>query len=137
MWVSNGIHHHYAGDKFVPGFSQEFVVNTLQALPSEHLPVDADQLDVLLSEVLPVMFDPTVMPLHKNQSAGVDLLATSASNYYDGVTQAEAEAFYNAMKDPNDTEPISYGLNSQLVKENGVVKENVYRVGGQIGRAHV
>ena len=79
--------------------------------------------------IVPVVFDPTVMPLHKNQAADVDLLMTSASNYYDGVTQAEAEAFYNAMKDPNDTEPISYGLTSRLVKKDGVVQEETYCVG--------
>ena len=131
VWVSNGIHHHYSGDKFLPGFSPEFFVTSLQALPIEQLPLkDGESFEDLMGVIVPVVFDPTVMPLHKNQAADVDLLMTSASNYYDGVTQAEAEAFYNAMKDPNDTEPISYGLTSRLVKKDGVVQEETYCVGG-------
>ena len=136
VWVSNGIHHHYAGDKFVPGFTQEFFVNSLQALPQEELPLgEGESFDELMAVILPVMFDPSVKPLHKNQAADADLLLTSASNYYEGVTQAEAEAFYNAMKDPNDLEPISYGLTSRLVKKDGIVQEEVYRVGGKYSDA--
>lgn len=131
VWVSNGIHHHYAGDKFRPGFSQEFFENAVRALPAEKLPLKEGQtVDAFLAEITPVIFDPAVMPLHKNQAAGADLLLTSASNYYDGVTQAEAEAFYSAMQDPNDPEPISYGLNSKLVKKDGKLVEETYKVGG-------
>ena len=103
FWVSNGIHHHYAGDKFVPGFTEEFFVTTLQSVPQEELPLaEGQSFDDLMEVVLPVMFDPSVKPLNKNQAAGEDLLLTSASNYYEGVTPAAAEAFYNAMTDPND-----------------------------------
>ena len=82
------------------------------------------------AKILPVIFDPSVDAIHKNQTAGDDLILTSASNYYDGVTQTEAENFYNAMKNPNDETPISYGLNSKLVKKDGKIFEEVYKVGG-------
>ena len=86
--------------------------------------------DETLKEILPVMFDPNVMPKRMNQAAGADIVATSAVNFYEGVTQKEVEAFYNAKKDPNDTTPISYGLNSKVVKENGQVTEQVWKLGG-------
>lgn len=131
VWVSNGIHHHYSGEKFVPGFSQPWFEEMIGNLPVEKLGLrEGQEVSDLLNDIMPVIFDSSVMPQHKNQAAGVDLIATSASNYYDGVTQAEAEAFYNAMKDPSDAEPISYGLNSKLVKRDGVIVEDVYRVGG-------
>ena len=82
------------------------------------------------SEIFPVIFEPTYMPKRVNQADGQDLILTSACNYYDGVTQAEAEAFYDQLKDPNDLTPISYGLNSRLVKENGVVSEKVWKLNG-------
>ena len=131
VWVSNGIHHHYAGDKFVPEFSQDFFEQAVRSLPADKLPLrDGESVDALLNEIVPVIFDPNVLPKRTNQEAGADLVLTSAGNYYDGVTQAEAEAFYDAMKDPNDAEPVSYGLNSKLVKRDGIVGEEVYKVGG-------
>ncbi len=130
VWVSNGIHHHYAGDKFTPEFSQAFFDQAVRSLPAEKLPLNGGTVDELLATIDPVIFDPNVLPKRTNQEAGVDLILTSACNYYDGVTQAEAEDFYNQMKDPNDAEPISYGLNSKLVKRDGVVQEDVYKVGG-------
>ena len=130
VWVSNGIHHHYAGDKFTPEFSQAFFDAAVRALPAEKLPKNAGSVDELLSTLDRVIFDPTYLAKRTNQAAGVDLIETSACNYYDGVTQAEAEDFYGKMKDPNDAEPISYGLNSKLVKRDGVVQEDVYKVGG-------
>ena len=92
-------------------------------------------VEQLCDEVFPVIFDPKVMPKRVNQADGEDLILTSACNYYDGVTQAEAEAFYAAMKDPKDETPISYGLNSRLVKENGKLVEKVWKVGGLYGQA--
>ena len=89
----------------------------------------------LCDELSPVIFDPTVMPKRVNQAAGEDLVLTSACNYYDGVTQKEAEDFYNAMKDPKDETPVSYGLNSRLVKENGKIQEKIWKVGGLYGQA--
>ena len=136
VWVSNGIHHHYSGDKFVPGFSEPWFEEALMQIPAERLPLrDGQEVSDMMAEIMPVIFDPSVMAIHKNQAAGVDLIETSASNYYEGVTQAEAEAFYNAKKDPNDAEPISYGLNSRLVKRDGVIVEDVYKVGGLYSEA--
>ena len=131
-WVSNGIHHHYSGAKFVAEFSQPWFEEAFGALDPEVLPLKEGQSAAeLLAMMNGYLFDPTVAPLHKNQAAGVDLLATSSSNYYDGVSQKEAEDFYNAMKDPNDAEPIMFGMNSKLVKgEDGVIYEDVYKIGG-------
>ncbi len=131
-WVSNGIHHHYSGAKFVPEFSQPWFEEAFGALAPEVLPLKEGQSAAeLLAMMNGYLFDPTVAPLHKNQAAGVDLLATSSSNYYQGVSQKEAEDFYNAMKDPNDPEPIMYGMNSKLVKgEDGVLYEDTYKIGG-------
>ena len=131
-WVSNGIHHHYSGAKFVPEFSQPWFEEAFGALAPEALPLkDGQSAAELLAMMNGYLFDPTVAPLHKNQAAGVDLLATSSSNYYQGVSQKEAEDFYNAMKDPNDAEPIMFGMNSKLVKgEDGVLYEDTYKIGG-------
>ncbi len=136
VWFSNGIHHHYACDKFVPGFTPDFFKKALQSVDAAKLPLaDGQTLDQLCDEVFPVMFDPAVMPKRVNQADGKDLVLTSASNYYEGVTQAEAEAFYNAMKNPQDTMPVMFGMNSRLVKENGKVYEKVWKVGGLYGKA--
>ena len=136
-WVSNGIHHHYSGAKFVPEFSQPWFEEAFGALAPEVLPLKEGQSAAdLLAMMNGYLFDPTVAPLHKNQAAGVDLLATSSSNYYQGVSQKEAEDFYNAMKDPNDAEPIMFGMNSKLVKgEDGVIYEDTYKIGGLYSEA--
>lgn len=125
VWFSNGIHHHYSEDKFLPEFTQDWFVAAC-----EQAGVKYDE------EILPVMFDPTVMTKRMTAQAGVDLVAGSAGNYYgEGVTQAEAEAWYAAHKD-NSPEPLWIGLNSQLVKgENGEIEERVYKVGGLYGAA--
>ena len=122
VWFANGIHHHYASDKFQPEFTQEWFVNACA------------EAGVTYDEaILPVMFDPTVMPKSLSLD-GEDLLLASANNYYEGVTQAEAEAYYEAHKD-NSAEPLWIGLNSKLVKENGQVVERVYKVGGMYSAA--
>lgn len=123
VWFSNGIHHHYSEDKFLPEFTEEWF---RKACADAGVKYD--------EEILPVMFDPDVMAKRTNQAAGQDLVLTSAGNYYEGVTQAEAEAYYAAHKD-NSPEPLWIGLNSKLVKEDGVVKERVYKVGGMYGEA--
>ncbi len=131
VWFSSGIHHHYGAEKFVPGFSEEFFRKAVLAVDAKLLPLQEGQTAEQLCDLLvPVIFDPAVMPKRVNQADGADLVLTSACNYYDGVTQAEAEAFYNNLKDPQDTTPVSYGLNSRLVKENGKVVEKVWKVGG-------
>ena len=122
VWFANGIHHHYASDKFQPEFTQEWFVNAYAEAG-----VSYDEA------ILPVMFDPTVMPKSLSLE-GEDLLLASANNYYEGVTQAEAEAYYEAHKD-NSAEPLWIGLNSKLVKENGQVVERVYKVGGMYSAA--
>ncbi len=136
VWFSNGIHHHYGCEKFVPGFTPEFFKQALASVDAAELPLaDGQTLEQFCEEVFPVIFDPTVMPKRVNQADGEDLVLTSACNYYEGVTQKEAEAFYNALKDPKDETPVSYGLNSRLVKENGKVQEKVWKVGGLYGQA--
>lgn len=136
VWFSNGIHHHYGCEKFVPGFTPDFLRKALLSVDASTLPLAEGQtVEQLCDEVFPVIFDPTVMAKRVNQADGEDLVLTSACNYYDGVTQQEAEAFYNALKDPKDETPVSYGLNSRLVKEDGRVQEKVWKVGGLYGAA--
>lgn len=136
VWFSNGIHHHYGSEKFVPGFTLEFFRQAVQSVDAATLPLAEGQtVEQLCEEVFPVIFDPTVMPKRVNQAAGEDLVLTSACNYYDGVTQQEAEDFYNALKNPQDETPVSYGLNSRLVKEDGKIQEKVWKVGGLYGQA--
>ena len=136
VWFSSGIHHHYSADKFEPGFTPEFFCEALASVDASKLPLAKGQtIDELCQEVFAVIFDPTVMPKRVNQADGEDLVLTSASNYYDGVTQAEAEAFYNNLKDPKDETPVMYGMNSRLVKENGKVVEKVWHTEGLYGEA--
>ena len=136
VWFSNGIHHHYGSEKFVPGFTPEFFRQAVQSVDAATLPLAEGQtVEQLCEEVFPVIFDPTVMPKRVNQAAGEDLVLTSACNYYDGVTQQEAEDFYNALKNPQDETPVSYGLNSRLVKEDGKIQEKVWKAGGLYGQA--
>ena len=136
VWFSNGIHHHYAADKFVPGFTPEFFKQALESVDAAKLPLaEGETLEALCEEVFPVIFDAKVMAKRVNQADGEDLVLTSASNYYDNVTQAEAEAFYGKMKNPNDTMPVMFGMNSRLVKENGKVQEKVWKSGELYGQA--
>ena len=136
VWFSSGIHHHYSADKFAPGFSEDFFRKALASVDSAKLPLAEGQtLAELCDEVFPAIFDPAVMPKRVNQADGEDLVLTSASNYYDGVTQAEAEMFYNNLKDPKDETPVMYGMNSRLVKENGKLIEKVWHTEGLYGEA--
>lgn len=138
IWFGNGIHHHYAQDKFTPQFSQTFFDAQIKALPAEKLPLaKGETVDQMLSVIDPIIFDPTIMAKRVNQADGEDLIVTSANNLYEGVTQAEVEDYFNALKDPNDLTPISYGLNTKVVKENGKVVEKPYKVGGLYSRAIV
>ena len=114
VWFANGIHHHYSNDKFVPEFSQPYFEAVIASIPAEKL----GELAGLQGEVVRSIFDPAYAQTRLNQSAGVDMIAASANNYYGGeLTQEEVEAYYTARTDANDPEPISYGLNSRLVKE--------------------
>lgn len=123
VWFGNGIHHHYSMDKFTPEFSREYFDGLVSGLPASEVPADIDTLKRLI-------FDPAFMAKKVNQADGVDLIATSATNLYDGVTQAEVEAYYAARKDTTIAEPISYGLNTRVAKVNGEVVEQTYKVGG-------
>ncbi len=136
VWVSNGIHHHYATDKFAPGFSKTFFADAVRSVNPDSLPLSqGESVQQLIDKLTPILFDPTLYAKRVNQKEGQDLISTSACNYYQGVTQPEAEAFYNAMKKPNDNTPVSYGLNSRLVKENGRLVENVWKEAGLYGPA--
>lgn len=124
----NGVYHHYSMDKFVPGFSKAWFANEVAKLvKAKQLTVAPEKLDILEK----VIFDPEFMPKRVNQAAGEDLILTSACNLYDNISQPEVEAYYAALKDTTDLPPISYGLNSRLVKTpDGVIKEEVYKLGG-------
>ena len=136
IWFSNGIHHHYSYDKFNPGFSADYLRSLITMVEPKKLPLQIGQsVDDFCEEIFPVIFDPTIDAKKLNQSEGEDLLLTSASNYYDGVSQSEAESFYEAQKDSTDKTPVMYGLNSRLVKEMGVLKEKVWKSGGLYAEA--
>lgn len=125
VWFGNGIHHHYSTDKFTPAFSREFLERQLGAEQAE-----------AKSELLNLIFDPTIAAKRVNQVAGEDLVVTSANNLYGpGVTQAEVEAYYASIKTPNDSTPVSYGLNTRIAKENGAIVEQRYMLGGLYGEA--
>ena len=133
VWFSSGIHHHYAEDKFIPTFTPEFFKSCLQQVDASNLPLRKGQtLEQFVAEITPVIFDPAVLAKRTVQSGNRDLIEASANNYYgEGMTEKEVEAFYTAMKAGQDTiSPISYGLNSRLVKENGKIVEKVWKVGG-------
>ena len=132
VWFANGIHHHYAEDKFEPGFTKEFFAECISQLDKSTLPLREGQTtEQWITEIAPVIFDPTVMPKRTVQSGDKDILLASANNYYEGgVTQKEAEIFYANMKSPNDKTPVSFGLNSRLSKKDGQLEEKVWKVGG-------
>ena len=133
VWFANGIHHHYAEDKFQPGFSAEFLKKAISQLDPALVPVRPGQsIEAFTEEICQVILDPTVLPKRTTQSGDQDLIQASANNYYgEGLTQKEVEDFYASQKnDPTDMTPISYGLNSRLVKENGQIQEKVWKVGG-------
>lgn len=124
VWFGNGIHHHYSMDKFTPAFSREFLEEQIAALPDSAVPASS-------AELVELVFNPEIAAKRVNQVAGQDLIATSANNLYGpGMTQAEVEEYYNALKNPNDSTPVSYGLNTRVVKENGRIVEQPYKLGG-------
>ncbi|MBP3537802.1 MAG: dihydrofolate reductase, partial [Muribaculaceae bacterium] len=124
VWFGNGIHHHYSMDKFVPGFSRTFLEEQIAALPQGKVADNA-------ADLVEVIFNPAIAPKRVNQAAGADLVATSATNFYEpGLTQAEVEAYYSGIKKANDPTPVSYGLNTRLKKVDGKIVEEQYRLGG-------
>ena len=138
VWFSSGIHHHYGCEKFVPPFTADELRAAARQIAREKLNLPAEQtVDDLCDELIPVMFDPTVMPMRVNQKDGDDLVLTSGCNYYaPGITQAEAEKFYTERKAPLDPRPVMMGMNSRLVRNaDGELTERVWRVGGLYGSA--
>ena len=136
VWFSNGIYHHYGCEKIMPAFSEDYLRSVLRQVDSRRLPLaDGQTVDTLCDELFPVIFDSTVLPKRVNKADGEDLLLTSACNFYEGVSQAEAEAYYSAKKDENTPNPPSYGLNSTLVKRDGIVAEEVWTSHGRYGNA--
>ena len=127
VWFSNGIYHHYGCEKFKPEFSEDFLKKCLKIVDATRLPLKEGQsIDDLYNEIAPVIFNPEILSKRVNKTDGVDLVATSACNFYQNVTQQEAEEFYAAMKEVDGHESPSYGLNTTLVKEDGVIKEKVW-----------
>ncbi len=139
VWMGNGIHHHYSEDKFTPEFSKAFFADAIKSIDAQkfkNVLQPGETVDNLIDKLTPIIFDPSVMPKRSNQAEGADLIQTSSVNYYgEEITQAEVEAFYRTMKNSSDLRPISYGLNSKLVKEDGKIVEKVWKVGGMYSAA--
>lgn len=134
VWFSNGIYHHYGCDKFKPEFSKDFFCDAYNSLSYERLALGSEEeKNNLLNEILPVIFDADYLPKRVNKAEGVDLIKTSACNFYEDVSQSEVESFYNGMKVEGDARPVSYGLNSKLTKQNGKLTELVYKANGMYG----
>lgn len=136
VWFSNGIHHHYASDKFIPGFSAEYFSSLIKESEGVTFPLAEGQtLDDYITFLEPILFDPSVDPKKVSQDATKDLVTQSAVNFYDGVTQAEVEEYYKSITDEDDPTPISYGLNSRVVKKDGKVVEEIASANGMYGPA--
>lgn len=138
VWFSNGIHHHYSMRKLQPGFDAAYFASLVSGSPKAEFPRIAGSIDnneALVAFLNPILFDPNVAAKRVNQDAGVDLVQTSANNFYEGVSQAEVEAFYAKQKVKDDPTPIWYGLNSKIVKENGKLVEKTWKSGGMYGQA--
>ena len=137
VWLANGIHHHYSSDKFTPTFSANFFIEELNKINTEELFLkNEESVEHMLTNILPVMFDPAIDAKRINMEDGIDMVMQSAGNYYQDVTQAEAEKFYGDMKAAAPTDqPIMYGMNSKLIKENGQVKEDIYKIDGLYSKA--
>ena len=135
VFFSNGIHHHYAEDKFVPAISQEYFAELVKNSDASQLPLaENESVEEFLTFITPIIFDENLYATRR--SGEDDIIKNSATNFYKGdISKEEVEKFYDAQRDPKDTTPISYGLNSQLVKENGKIYENVYKSGGLYGEA--
>ena len=131
VWFASGIHHHYGCEKFKPGCSEEFFYQLMEEIAEDELPLKrGESKEDLLAQLVPVIFDPEVMPKRVNQTDGEDLVKTSACNFYENVTQAEVERFYARLKDASNPTPPSYGLNSKLTKRNNEMIELVWKEDG-------
>lgn len=136
VWFSSGIHHHYGCEKFKPEFTEEFFSCAVRSLAMEKLPLmQGETVDDLLNKLVPLIFDETLLAKRVNLADGVDLVRTSACNFYENINQEEVERYYNAQKDPQDLTPISYGLNSKLSKKDGKLTEERWTFDGMYGNA--
>lgn len=137
VWFASGIHHHYACDKFIPSFTEQFFRDAVLSVDKKQLPLrENEDVNELLNELCPVIFDPTIHPKRVNKADGVDLICTSACNYYEGVNQQEVENYYAKMKaEGPDSEQPSYGLNSTLIKKGNSVREDVWKADGKYSAA--
>lgn len=136
VFFANGIHHHYSNDKFDPGFTADYFARLISGSDSSRLPLrEGERADELTAFLIPVLFDPHLYPRRADQSEGTDMITASANNYYDGVTQAEVEAYYGTLADPSDPRPVSWGLNTKVVKIDGRVVEIPWKSGGLFGPA--
>jgi dipeptidyl-peptidase-3 len=136
VWFSNGIHHHYNQDKFVPECSEQFFVSQVSALPDSELPLEPNETkDAFIAKIKPLIFDPNVASKKVNLDSKIDLVQSSAVNFYEGITQKEVSAFYENLKVKGDSNQPMYGINSKLVKQNGIITEKVWKVGGMYTQA--
>ncbi len=131
VWFSNGIHHHYSSDKFLPEFSKEYFAELVKNSPDAKFPLqDGETVDQLVTKLTPVMFDPKIAAKKVVLDPTKDMIATSATNYYEGLTQKEVESFYAKLVKKGEPQPVETGLNSKLIKENGTIVEKTWKVGG-------
>lgn len=135
VWFSSGIYHHYGCDKFEPEFGEHFFVEAIKSIDEEFLPLNGCSVEELCMELSSVIFNPNILPFKVCKKDGVDLIKSSACNFYSGVNQQEVEEYYSSIKDSSDEEPISYGLNTDISKEDDVIKENVWYVKGKYSAA--
>ncbi|HKK42971.1 MAG TPA: hypothetical protein VJ963_11225 [Bacteroidales bacterium] len=136
VFFANGIHHHYSSDKFLPSFTKKYFSELVKETPGELLPLNGEMsADDLLSVLLPVIFDKNLFARKVERSEGVDIVKESAVNFYSGITQTEAETFYESKSDHNDHRPVAAGINSRVIKRDGKIEEEVYRSGGKYGEA--
>ena len=135
VWFSNGIHHHYSNDKFFPAISPDYFASLIRDAKVGFPLSEGQDIEAFIAWVTPLVFDKNIAPKRLNQEDGVDLLLTSAGNFYEGVSEKEATDFYDAMRKPNDPQPVSYGLNSKLIQVDGQVQDSIWAVGGRYGQA--
>ncbi len=136
VFFANGIHHHYSYDKFQPDFSEEYFSFLLEKTGADNLPLQSSEdLASFTARMTPIIFDPSIAPKKVNKATSIDHVKQSAVNFYEGVSEAEVKAFYQGMKSEGDENPISYGLNSKVVKENGTIVEKVWKMNGMYGEA--
>jgi dipeptidyl-peptidase III len=134
VFFANGIHHHYSGDKFTPGFTAGYLTRLISNTPNEKLPLEGGCSAMQLIEILrPVIFDDKLFARKVEKKEGLDIVASSATNFYEGVSQADVEGYYSSKADTKDSHPVSIGLNSKVIKVNGVVTEEVYKAEGKYG----